>query len=707
MPEGHIEYGVGSGVPVSVAFNATNYIIVGDIDLDRNLFTTASTSEGDYFNLPTFNATTSHFVLNGLLLSNNGPYQHPTFKQIRGGEHRVGREFWQQNIYRNQIDVLSEDRQRLERFGDQYSINQTPATAKFKPIVQFIDESTGTIQYELGNDLHYYANTYDATSNEIKDYNLEMGAPTVDIYKTDFYKFSQKFNIINYKEVAYPKDENVYKEETRERLDYLSFWISDDLDVRTTDSITNSQGDTINASQWSMDVSTSGSNEAETSGELMRNTGSTGAGLAEGEANARYSFNLGECRPKNTVQSQAGTGAFYTTYGEFSVDTRLIGQDETIIPEFAISDFINTVIVENNGDFLNEEIYGFALTGSDSLNGNAFAERYGKTEKITYLEELKEFYGEPTAIRLSFDTTKKLLPRTGFYPQQRVVELAQQFSASHANSTYIELGSTVEQAVPLGADATQETTLIPFWAPGIGLNSIKTGFAVEFPYKSGSSGNPAPGLNESYDSVAPFEAIINPSEYVSTITHITNNGSTPLNSSGSVNKSDGVYELMAHNFFAEVPEFFLSDLASFKSSPQSQWKFEGPLSSSGGVKKFAMDISIESPLGFLIYGNGAAFGTYPYNHHCPPGYLWQTDVSSLQEYCGGMLNQQDDYRSFTKATLVFDPTDLLSTANRTGQTTFSLADIVANSTIEYESSVAGSTPAQFMKAQFLILHPVL
>ena len=137
--------------------------------------------------------------------------------------------------------------------------------------------------------------------------------------------------------------------------------------------------------------------------------------------------------------------------------------------------------MENNGDFLNEEIYGFTLTGSDSLNGNAFAERYGKTEKITYLEELKEFYGEPTAIRLSFDTTKKLLPRTGFYPQQRVVQLAQQFSASHANSTYVERGGIGGAAVPLGANATQETTLIPFWAPGIGLNSIKAGFAVEFP----------------------------------------------------------------------------------------------------------------------------------------------------------------------------------------------------------------------------------
>ena len=56
MPEGHIEYGVGSGVPVSVAFNATNYVIVGDIDLEKNLFTTASTSDGpgNYYNLPEF-----------------------------------------------------------------------------------------------------------------------------------------------------------------------------------------------------------------------------------------------------------------------------------------------------------------------------------------------------------------------------------------------------------------------------------------------------------------------------------------------------------------------------------------------------------------------------------------------------------------------------------------------------------------------------
>lgn len=683
--EGHIEYGVGGSVPVSVAFNATNYIIVGDIDLDRNLFTTASTSvsPGDYYSLPDFDAGTAPFLLNGLLLSNNGPYQHPTFKQIRSGEHRVGREFWQQNIYRNQIDILSDDRQRRLRFGEQYSINQAPVTAKFKPIRQFVDEGTGSIQYELGNNLHYYANTYDVSSNEIKDYNLEMGAPAVDINKTDFYRFSQKFNIINYKEIVYPKDENIYKEETRERLNYLSFWISDTLDIRTADSITNSQGDLINASQWPMDVSTSGSNQAETSGELMRNTGSTGAGLAESEANARYSFNIGECRPKNTVQSQANTGAFYPTYGEFSVDTRLIGQDETIIPEFIISDFINTVIVENNGDFLNESLYEFSLTGSDSLTGNSFAERYGKTEKTTYLEQLKDFYGEPTAIRLSFNTTKKLLPKTGFYPQQRIIQLAQQFSSSYKNST-VTIGATnFSNPTGAGSEETWSTALLPFWAPGIGLNSIKAGFAVEFPYKSTGSAAATGGIDHGFNTTAPFESILSPSEHVELVMHIANSGSTELRSTASVNKTDGVYERMSHNFFAEVPDFFLDDLASFRSAPAATWQFEGPLSSSEGVKKFAMDVLIENPVDFLMYGGGDAFGPFPYNNHAPPGYYWNSSGGTPGEYCEFLTNTGGTRSGYTKARIVFDPTNLLSTDGRLGKTSFTLQDIVANSTVEH------------------------
>ena len=111
-------------------------------------------------------------------------------------------------------------------------------------------------------------------------------------------------------------------------------------------------------------------------------------------------------------------------------------------------------------------------------------------------------------------------------------------------------------------------TLMPFWNPGIGLNSIKAGFAVQFPYKSASAPSSTAHVSESLNAVAPFEAILAPSEYVrksitldtEAYTAASGGYQTPvaeLNSTGSVNISDGAYELMSHNFFAEVPIFFL------------------------------------------------------------------------------------------------------------------------------------------------------
>jgi len=691
----HIEYGVGSGVPVSVAFNGTNYVIVGKIDLDQNLFTTASTSAGDYYNLPTFDATTASYLLNGLLLSNNGPYQHPTFKQIRHGEHRVGREFRRKNIYKNEYDVWNEGRSQLNKNGREVSITQAPVTSKYKAINQYVDQQTGTLRYTFANEFDYFANVYDQTLDKYLDKNADFNVPGKDFEESDFYKLSRKFDTIVYSERVYPREENEYRDIARNRENYLSFWRNNNLEDRIENVLTNSLGYVISASYWSIDVSPSGSGEQEKSGELMRNTGSTGAGLAEGEANARYSFHMGECRPNNLVQVQAGTGAFYNTYGEFSTDVRLIGQDETIIPEFVISDYIGTIINQYNKDFLNEEIYGFTLTGSQNLTNDAFLERYTKTDEMTFLKELKENYGEPTAIRLSFDTTKKLLPREGFYPQQRVIQLAQQFSSSHSNSK-ITIGNTTTSS-PDGLDATYSTTLLPFWAPGVGFNSIKTGFAVEFPYKSTGSAAPTGGINHTFDTAAPFESILSPGEYVNIIMHIVDSGSSEIQSTASVNSSDGVYEMMSHNFFAEVPEFFLEDLANFKSSPSNSWQFEGPLSSSvTGVKKFAMDIYIEDPINFLMYGDGSSFGPFPYNNHAPPGYYWNTSGVIPGDYCTFMPNISRTRPGYTKAKIVFDPTNLLSTDGRLGKTSFTLQDIIANSTIEHTNFLVerdGQSPA--------------
>ena len=291
--------------------------------------------------------------------------------------------------------------------GEKYTINRCPVTNKYKSIVQLIDDQTGSIEYSFGNELDYFAKTFDSNfspDNAIQDFNAQFNVPGRDITTTDFYKFSSKYKQINYEETVFPRQEHQYKGATRQRDDYVSFWFNDDVDVRIESIVTSSQGYGFTGSSWSMDVDNSGS--IEKSGELMRNTGSTGVGRNQDpDATARYSFTLGETRPYNLVQLQAGTGAFYNTYGEFAKDVRLIGQDQSLIPEFTISDFVKDIFETHNGDFLKETVYNFSLTGTENLVGNSFEERYGRTEQVTYLKQLKDFYGEPTSIKITFDAT--------------------------------------------------------------------------------------------------------------------------------------------------------------------------------------------------------------------------------------------------------------------------------------------------------------
>ena len=697
-------------------FNGMNLVVFGSIDLENNLFTTGTIdyagnalSPGEYFQ---FNArpwgvpgkiypNSAPYVLNALLLNNGGPYRHASFKQIRGGEHRVPRVFVKKNLYRNSVDVLSPDKKNMIRAGKRYVITQSAVTSKFKSVLQDVDEETGTIEYSFGNLYDYFAKTYNSSENVIEDLNKEMGAPQIDIHDSDFYKFSKKYNIIRYKEVVYPREENEYRALARSRENYVSFWKSDSLFERTDSSLVNSQGVTVDASKWLMDVSLSGSSyQAEKSGEIMRYTGSVGT-TTESRANksARYSFFMGECRANNLVQTQASSSAFYTSYGAFATDTRVIGQDETIIPEFTVSDYVESIVKNHNYDFAEKSVYAFSLTGSRSLASASFLETYGKSENLTYLKELKEFYGEPTAIRLTFDATKKLLPKDGFYPVQRTRQLASQFSSSYSNSSLVNTIG-LESAIPAGTQATYSTTLMPFWAPGVGYNSIKAGFAVEFPYKATAAGPPSASIVGMFDSAAPFESILAPSEYASTIYHIVDSGSNAyphasfgdqIDSTGSVNKTDGVYELMAHNFFAEIPEFFLDGLATFKSSPQPGWDFRGPFSSSAvGIpthKKFSMDIIIENPANYIQYGQPAAYGPYPYLNHAPPG-CYSQQIGSLGPGCPNVANIQGlgptmSRAGFTKATLVFDTTNFITTDSRAGTTSFTLKDIIANSTITH------------------------
>jgi hypothetical protein len=94
-----------------------------------------------------------------------------------------------------------------------------------------------------------------------------------------------------------------------------------------------------------------------------------------------------------------------------------------------------------------------------------------------------------------------------------------------------------------------------------------------------------------FDYRVPFESLINPNKYISNVSFIDMepHQSAGLNITASWDGSgDNLYELMANNFLAEVPEFFLEDgeMTSLVSEPQSTFKQFEP------GKKYSMRVKL-------------------------------------------------------------------------------------------------------------------
>ncbi len=138
---------------------------------------------------------------------------------------------------------------------------------------------------------------------------------------------------------------------------------------------------------------------------------------------------------------------------------------------------------------------------------------------------------------------KKLLPYQGFYPALRSVQFGHLFSSSYA--PYIT-GSNVR-------DGDQERLAAlyqPFFAPGVFFNTIKSGIAVQYPVHTGSMPDIAQATDElrlqmptagavyisSYYDTAPnyafpFEAVLDPAQYLPLSSSLTSSGLTQLSSS--------------------------------------------------------------------------------------------------------------------------------------------------------------------------------
>jgi hypothetical protein len=306
----------------------------------------------------------------------------------------------------------------------------------------------------------------------------------------------------------------------------------------------------------------------------------------------------------------AGKNPWFDSYEEYSKDISRYAKNYTILPEFKMSDNISYYVKNGgfkakNNKFLKLDggnITASATTEGSSINEQFFVE-YSNSDFKQYFGNFSDDLGQPTSINLTCNGVKKLLPYNGFYPQQRTLQLASQFSQSIAPHISGLSWSAGIGAANSGSLAVQ-ALLQPYYAPGIMFNTIKSGIAVDWAVHTSSasnlleqsgSGSTYPYNYTSYINSGssyriPFESIMDPlaGNYIPT-TSSTQSDKLYLQNpsfhysapdslySGSIRephvnisqeqrmiaqKSNSDYELYkkaSQNFFAEIPSFFLGN----------------------------------------------------------------------------------------------------------------------------------------------------
>ncbi len=179
----------------------------------------------------------------------------------------------------------------------------------------------------------------------------------------------------------------------------------------------------------------------------------------------------------------SGRSPFYNSYAEYANDVRTKGQEYTIVPEYRMSENLESYDFNGTSFALVSktlELTGANATIFDSSNP-AFFDRYLNSDKMQYLDPFMEtstvdftFNKFPKHMKLESKAIVKLLPYDGFYPADRSLQIASLFSSSYVY-TFSGVSGSSTQAM--------RSLLRPFYAPGIFYNSIKSGIAVDHPIR--------------------------------------------------------------------------------------------------------------------------------------------------------------------------------------------------------------------------------
>jgi hypothetical protein len=331
---------------------------------------------------------------------------------------------------------------------------------------------------------------------------------------------------------------------------------------------------------------------------------------------------------------------FYDKYDLYAHNMRLKNKDMSLIPEFRISDHVETYMNSSDG-FLASTTSSFSIFGvneentetvtyRDSDSGNILTYDIQASEITPQNSGEKDFYriysfsdfmesfsiisddhdryvseNFNKSLSLTCKALKKFIAYDGFYPAERTLEIASQFSSSYADfisgSTYVKTIPDVPTIDTSSYDMDRlkmRPIMAPLFAPGVLYNSIKSGIAVDYPIYTSSyetvryfddTAAPTSADYSDYYAVGrdendlgqfhfrvPFESLLNPDKTIQDKNFYDMephpSASISVNSYMSKAPSLTPYKKSINNFLAEVPNFFLEKnrLTSISSKNESE-----------------------------------------------------------------------------------------------------------------------------------------
>ena len=484
---------------------------------------TSSYTNPSFWDTPVFNNLEDMFNL--LMLRRSGPYQHPSWKQIRMSDHPILATHRNNNTYsivvRNADDVSNGSLRgnTLRHFTEPvvYS-DQAPMRHTFN-----YGDLNLTLKNTYGNKLIHFADyELDRLENTKKDYQssdlyFNRINSLIEKKQNNDRSVSSEVTQISavYEQRIYPAAYNAYLNRTRTRTDYsiAGIWDSVRAERAIQTTFTTEQGGEISdtpwpageTSTWPLDAhrlysTTSSVQSASTTAQLIPD----GAGTLQNQYSRYYINSESGTRsiyPSAVYASRIPLGATashpvfggdqlwdaptqagkqpYQTYEEYAKNIRLLGKDYSLVPEFRISEHLDSYL--ESGDFTTLtgiddilELTGTAYQNSSEPN---FFKEYANSDFMKFFEVVDTAYEgielvddtimSKKSVGLKCSALLKFLPYKGFYPAERSLELSTIFSQSYGDS--IRTGTSL---------IDYRAILEPLFSPGIMFNTIKSGLAV-------------------------------------------------------------------------------------------------------------------------------------------------------------------------------------------------------------------------------------